>query len=198
MDLEQLYALLGSEARARLLAWFAANPDIRRDAEALARATGLGRHVLRAELARLVGQGLVVRGREGRRAVYHRAWVPDWRPLESVISRLGIPLLLQSALAEIPGVEAAFIFGSLARGDDRPDSDIDLLVYGDRIPRGAVSEGLGYVYGLLERKLDDKVLDRESFRELNGPRSGFLPNALSGRKIWLIGSERDLVRAAAA
>lgn len=32
------------------------------------------------------------------------------------------------ALSQIPGVERIALFGSVARGDERPDSDIDLLV----------------------------------------------------------------------
>jgi predicted nucleotidyltransferase len=95
-------------------------------------------------------------------------------------------------------VEAAFIFGSLARGDARADSDIDLLIYGNDIPPGALSEGLGYVYGVLDRKLDDKLLDREDFLRLNDARASFLPSALAGRKVWLIGSDDHLMRAVAA
>jgi len=198
MDLDLLYSLIGSETRARILAGFVANPEARRGMDALARLTGVGRRALRAELARLVEEGVLLREREGRRVVYARTWIPAWRTYETLMSSYGIPLLLQSALAEVPGVEAAFIFGSLARGDARPDSDIDLLVYGDEIPPGAVSSTFGYVYGLLDRKLDDKILDRELFQELNGPRASFLPSALAGSKVWLVGSESDLARAAAA
>ncbi|HKP74413.1 MAG TPA: nucleotidyltransferase domain-containing protein [Longimicrobiaceae bacterium] len=37
-------------------------------------------------------------------------------------------LALQEVLKSVPGVEAAAIYGSSARGEDRPDSDLDLLV----------------------------------------------------------------------
>ncbi|MBV9110422.1 MAG: nucleotidyltransferase domain-containing protein, partial [Gemmatimonadetes bacterium] len=98
--------------------------------------------------------------------------------------------LLRAALVAIPGVEAAFIFGSLARGDARPDSDVDLLVYGDT----DASLDILYVFGLLARRVDDKWIDREQFVRWNDPRTSFLPAVLAGPKLWLIGSEDVLPR----
>jgi predicted nucleotidyltransferase len=89
-------------------------------------------------------------------------------------------------------VEAAFIFGSLARGDARPDSDVDLLVYGDRIRPGAVSAGLTDASFALGRVIDLKLFDRAEFLRWNDPRTSFLPESLRGPKLWLVGSERAL------
>jgi len=192
MELDQLSAFVGSEARARLLAHFVARPESRLHVRALERATGVGKRSLQAELTRLVEMGLVRREREGRRVVYVRSgYTPEWRAIEKLVATYGIPLLLRAALMGVPGVEAAFIFGSLARGDARPDSDVDLLVYGN--DAGPTLDYL-YVFGLLDRKLDDKWFDREHFIRWNDTRVSFLPTALAGPKIWLIGSEDVLPR----
>ncbi len=47
-------------------------------------------------------------------------------------------------LKEDPDVIGVFVFGSFARGDDRPDSDIDLLV----IAKGDFRKGLVYREGV--------------------------------------------------
>ncbi|HEX6751495.1 MAG TPA: nucleotidyltransferase domain-containing protein [Longimicrobium sp.] len=193
MELDQLSAFVGSEARARLLAHFVARPESRLHVRALERATGVGKRSLQAELARLVEMGLVRREREERRVVYVRSgYTPEWRAIEKLVAAYGIPLLLRAALMGVPGVEAAFIFGSLARGDARPDSDVDLLVYGRDIPDGAVSAALADVYFMLERPVDLKLFDRDEFVRWNDPRVSFLPTAVTGPKRWLLGSEDRL------
>lgn len=195
MELDQLSAFVGSEARARLLAHFVARPESRLHVRALERDTGIGKRSLQKELARLVEMGLVRREHEGRRVVYARSgYTPQWRAIEKLVATYGIPLLLRAGLAGVPGVEAAFIFGSLARGDARPDSDIDLLVYGDDIPDeelGGAFLDLGVV---LDRRLDVKDYDRARFEHDNDYRVSFLPSALAGPRIWLIGDEARLPR----
>jgi predicted nucleotidyltransferase len=48
---------------------------------------------------------------------------------------VGVEALLREALNGLPGVEAAFIHGSYARGNQRSDSDVDVIVVGkpDRV-----------------------------------------------------------------
>lgn len=125
MDL--LPAFLGSEARARLLTHFAVYPASREHLRALERHTGLGKRSLQTELERLEAMGLVRRQREGRRVRYVRdAAHPQWRAIDSLVRAYAPALVLRDALRGVPGVEAAFVFGSAARGETRPDSDIDL------------------------------------------------------------------------
>ncbi|HYH78140.1 MAG TPA: nucleotidyltransferase domain-containing protein [Longimicrobium sp.] len=193
MQLDQLSPLLGSEARARLLAHFVANPESRHHLRALGRLTGIGKRSLHAEVARLEAMGLLRREREGRRVVYVRSgYSAEWRAIERLVGTYGIPLLLRAALAEVPGVHAAFIFGSLARGDARPDSDVDLLVFGDDIADGDLGRATLDAGVVLERRLDVKDYDTARFTRDNAPGRSFLNPVLAGPKIWLVGSEDRL------
>ena len=192
MSLDQLSPFLGSEARARLLAHFVVHPESREHVRSLERHTGLGKRSLQAELARLEAMGLVRREREGRRVLYVRSgYTPQWRAIEALVGEYGIPLLLRDALADVPGIEAAFIFGSLARGDARPDSDVDLLIYGDP-ELSALGHAVGDLALVLDRRLDVKTYDRARFIRDNRFGASFLPSALAGPKLWLTGSEEDL------
>ncbi len=58
------------------------------------------------------------------------------------------------AAASAHGITNVRVFGSVARGDDRPDSDIDLLA---DLPDGIGLIGLGHARSELERILDARV-----------------------------------------
>lgn len=88
---------------------------------------------LHDELQRLSGAGLVERDDAQRPHRYR----PDMssplaEPLKALVDRsVGISARLRRVLAAEPGVQAAAIFGSWARGEAGAHSDIDLLVVGD-------------------------------------------------------------------
>jgi predicted nucleotidyltransferase len=183
-------SFIGSQARARLLAHFVVHPDRREHGRALERHTGLGKRSLQAELERLEAMGLVRREQDGNRIIYTReSSNAQWRAIDSLVGAYAPALVLRDVLQDVPGVEAAFIFGSMARGDARPDSDIDLLVYGDSIPDGAVGGALLDAAVVLDRRLDTKRYNRDRFLRDAQPDASFLPHALAGPKLWLIGSE---------
>lgn len=47
-------------------------------------------------------------------------------------------LQLQSALGSIKGLEKAVVFGSRATGKHRPNSDLDIALFGDGVGFGAI------------------------------------------------------------
>jgi uncharacterized protein len=188
-----LGSFLGSAARARLLAYFVVHPDRREHGRALERHTGLGKRSLQEELGRLQAMGLIRREADGRRIVFVRDSAnAQWRAIDSLVGAYAPALVLRDVLQDVPGIEAAFIFGSTARGDARPDSDIDLLIYGDSIPAGAVGGALLDAAVILDRPVDAKRYDRERFLRDARPDASFLPRALAGPKLWLIGSDDAL------
>jgi predicted nucleotidyltransferase len=191
--MDQLGSFIGSGARARLLAHFVVHPDRREHGRALERHTGLGKRSLQVELERLEAMRLVRRESDGRRVFYVRDSAnPQWRAIDSLVGAYAPADVLRDVLRDVPGVEAAFIFGSLARGDARPDSDIDLLVYGDSIQDGDIGGALLDAALVLDRSVDTKRYDRERFLRDARPDVSFLPRALAGPKVWLIGSENAL------
>lgn len=180
---------MGSTARARLLAHFAVHPDRREHGRALARHTGLGKRSLQSELERLEAMGLVRREVEGSHVVYSRDSAnPQWRAIDSLVGAYAPALVLRDVLRDVPGIEAAFIFGSLARGDARPDSDIDLLIYGNSIQDADLGGALLDAALVLDRPMDTQRYDRVRFLCDAVPGASFLSRALEGPKHWLIGS----------
>lgn len=187
---------LRSRALARLVVHFTVHPDQRKHFRALQRHTGLGIRSLRRELERLEAHGLVeaVREDDGRFIHHPKLEHPGWRPLESMVRAFAAPEeVLEDALADLATrIRAAFIFGSAARGDIRPDSDIDLFVVADDLDRAELSSHLMDAGMALGREVNATMNREEDFRRKAADGSSFLCDVLAGPKVWLVGSEEAL------
>jgi predicted nucleotidyltransferase len=185
-----LEELLGSEVRARILVHFVIFPESRLSIRALGRRLGVsGKRSLQMEVDRLVGFGLLERVRSGPATLVVRSdQDASWGAFASLVQRYAPALVLRDVLMDVPGLQVAFIFGSFAGGDARADSDIDLLLYGDQIPRGAIGKAMLDAALVIDREVDAKVYDSATFRRDMQPGASFLPSALQGPKHWLLGT----------
>lgn len=116
---------------------------------------------------------------------------PSWRLLRELVRELADPAdVVRDALSDVPGLEAAFVFGSMARGTDtREGSDIDLFVLrGDlaeeRLARRTIGAGV-----LLKREVNPIVMGAEELRDRLSGESGFLRAVLREPKRWVAGDE---------
>ena len=189
-----LSSVLASGALARLVIHFAVRPDECPHARALQRHTGLTPRSLQIELARLERLGVVERRAEGHRVAYAlNEGSPRWRALRQLIPQLADPVdVLRDALSDMPGIDAAFVFGSFARGDVREDSDVDVFVLGaedaeDLLARRTLDAGV-----LLGREVNVVHLGRDELRRRMQTGSGFLGRVLTAAKRWLVGDEATL------
>lgn len=124
----------------------------------LARDAGLTPQGVRLVLDELVGQGAVASLGQGRSRLYS---VDPAHPLASVLKALfaaerarweGLLSRLRDALSAFEQVDAAWLYGSVARGEDGPASDIDLAL----VVRGAPGEAAEAVRERL-RPLEDEL-----------------------------------------
>jgi len=187
---------LSSKALARLVAHFLVHPDQRKHLRALHRHTGLGMRSLRRELEKLEAHGLVERRREddGRLIYRPRLEHPGWKSLEDMVRTFALPEeVLDDALADLaPRIRAGFLYGSMARGDTRPDSDIDLFVVADSLERSELSKHLMDAGMTLGREVNAALYESEEFRQKSREPGPYLRSILAGPKIWLFGSEEGL------
>lgn len=164
----------------------------------IVRTTGFGLGPIQRELKQLTQCGIIRRSVRGRQ-VYFQANLdsPIFPELKSlIIKTAGIGDTLRAALAPIAGqLEVAFIYGSIARGEEGPRSDIDLLVIGD-IAFADVVVNLQAAQKLLGREIFPTVYPPDEFRAKMRAKHHFLTSVLKGPKIYLIGDENELRRLA--
>jgi len=186
--------LFASRALAGLLATFLTRPNETFYQRELASIINSARYTVQRELLRLEKAGLIVRVPRGNRVYYHAdRRHPAFEDIKRVVLKtIGLGDALRDAIAPLgERVRLAFIYGSVAGGDETTGSDIDLLLVGDLTLRD-VSAVLGPVGRELGKEFNPAVYPIEEFRAKIKERHHFITEVLKGEKIYLVGSENDL------
>jgi predicted nucleotidyltransferase len=186
-------ALFGKSMQT-ILAHLYGRPDEEFYFREIARSTGTTPSSLQRDLAALAHAGIIDRTVRGHQ-VYFRAnrACPIFDELRGlVVKTFGVADVLKNALRPLAGrVDAAFIYGSVARGEERAESDIDLFVIGE-VSSGEVIEALASAQRRLGREINPTVFPRAEFAEKARGRNHFLTTVLGERKLFLIGGEDEL------
>lgn len=194
---QTLTSLLFPEYRRRVLGLLLLRPEESLHGRELARRTGLPAGTLTRELNRLAEVGLLKREKRGNQQVYSaNRTCPVFEEVASILRKTsGLADVLIEALAPVATqIQSAFVFGSIARGQETPGSDIDLLVIGD-LTFGALVALMHPAQTTLGREINPKLFKAREFRS-KAPKEPFLRDVLAKPKIFLIGNEHDLTELA--
>jgi predicted nucleotidyltransferase len=160
----------------------------------LARLTGNTLYLVQRELARLERSGIVQKERRGNR-VYYRA--QEKNPAFLDLKRFFIKTVamgdgILEALADLtPEITLAFIYGSVAAGEDKPGSDVDIMVIGNTSLK-ELSKILGPLSRDLGRELNPTVYSSKELKKRIDDGNAFIESVMEAPKIWLIGDEDEL------
>lgn len=182
-------ALLFGEDHRRLLGLLLMRPDQDFHVREISRLTGVDAGNAQRSLKRMEQAGLFKSSRSGNQVRYkaNRA-SPIFPELQGIIRKtVGLADILRAALEPLSGrIEAAFVFGSVARGEEGPASDIDLMVVGD----AGFDEVVGALYPLHERlgrEINAVVMKHTEFRR-RLKEGSFVARVMSGEKLILLGA----------
>jgi predicted nucleotidyltransferase len=146
------------------------------------------------ELARLEANGLVRSCTEGNRKYFQAdrdlSVFPEIRAL--LMKTAGMKELVQQRLVEaVDSIQIAFLFGSYARGNETPSSDIDLMVIGDITGR-SLAKILTPAREILGRELNPVIMNPEEFQQKILVKDPFIQSVLREPKIFLVGDNDEL------
>lgn len=159
----------------------------------ISRVTGIGPGPLQQELSQLLKADLVLRANDGNRVTYRaNTQHPIFSDLQAIVSKTcGLPYRLKAALAPASAhIEFAAIYGSLAKGSNHGQSDIDLLVVGT-LP---LQELVALIRPLEEqtgREISIRLYTPDDFRTRRESGDAFLSAVISGALIPLAGTLHD-------
>jgi predicted nucleotidyltransferase len=184
-------ALFGeSVVRREILRTFFARPGVVRHVRELARELGRSATIVGQELDRLERTAILTSERIGRARRYR---VDEQSPIASEIRSLvqktiGVEARIQDAIADLQGIDEAFLYGSYARGDERSTSDLDLFVIGP-VDQELLSERLTEAERDLGRDVNVASYERDEFERLRREGDLFIARVFEGPRVMLIGAE---------
>ena len=106
----------------------------------------------------------------------------------------GVADMLRAALAGVPGIALAFVFGSVARGSAHAGSDIDLWVVG-RCDYGQLLGACAQAADQLGRPVNPVLYAPDELAAKVREDNAFVAGVRERPRIGLIGSEHDIARA---
>lgn len=195
-DLSPLAEALFGKTRGLVLGLFFTHPNEDFYMRQLARILGLGQGALQRELRRLTEAGILLREPRGRQ-VHYRAnrECPIYADLQGLMLKtIGLADVLRSALTPLgKRIEAAFVYGSMAKGILTASSDVDVMVIGEA-SFGEVVAALNPTQDTLRREVNPSVYSADEFQHRVKDGHHFITAVLDGPKLFLIGGEGDLRR----
>ncbi|MEQ1880255.1 MAG: nucleotidyltransferase domain-containing protein [Burkholderiales bacterium] len=189
---------LFGKTRQALLALLFSRADEAHLQESLIQLAALGRGTVQRELEFLASAGIVRRAVRGRQ-VYFQANTesPIFAELRGLVMKtIGVGDALRKALAPLAKqIRVAFIYGSVARGKERSNSDVDIMVIGE-VSFAEMSDALVEAQHSIGREVNPSVYGAADLRAKLAAKNHFLLSVLKGDKMFLIGDERELARLA--
>lgn len=186
---------LFSKSRQRVLSVVFGNPARTFYANEIIRLAGVGTGAVQRELGSLAASGLVTVTRVGNQKHYQaNAAAPVFASLSDIVLKTsGLGDVLRSALAAFgTDIHAAFVFGSIAKREDRSGSDVDLFVISDTLGYAQLFSGLEEASARLGRSVTPTVYSREELTRRIKSKNAFVARVLAQPKIWIVGGDDDL------
>jgi len=180
----------------QLLAHFFLAPDRRHYFREITRLVNASPGAVQRELKTLTEAGILATEKVGRQQYY---WADPECMIysalkEIVVKTFGVVDLIRSALSPLEDtISMALIFGSIAAGEDKGTSDIDLLVVGDLSFRTLVV-ALEPIEGALNRAINPTLYNRQQFQSRYTSDNHFIHSVFGSEVIYLIGKPDDTSR----
>jgi predicted nucleotidyltransferase len=189
----QMVEVFGSAGRFRALRALFAEPGRGFGQRELAAEAGTDPGGVARLLKRWVAAGLVTRRQQDGLPRYYASTDPALKPLVMLMRQDSVLVnTLREALAPVPGVAVALVFGSVARGEAGAGSDVDVLVLGNtsELKVNAALKPAGRVLG---RAVHATAFTIEKFMEQVRGGESFAQDIVQGPRIALVGSLDDVV-----
>ncbi|MFO7667147.1 MAG: nucleotidyltransferase domain-containing protein [Desulfobacterales bacterium] len=188
-----LAEILSSRIRAeifRMLFGLSEKPLHMREIE---RRSGFTTGTVQQELKKLLRLDLIKKEKNGNR-VYYQANCehPLYFDIRNIVLKtIGLADIFRDVLCNQPDIKFAFVFGSVARKEEKSLSDVDLMVLGN-ISLRTLTGLLSGISGQIEREINPYVLTFEEFLRKKTSGDHFISQVLESPKIFIAGNEHDL------
>jgi predicted nucleotidyltransferase len=161
----------------------------------IVRFANMGRGTVKRELERLVSACLMHLKREGNQLHYQaNAHFPIFDELLGIVKKtFGIADVIRSALLSfVKEIELAFVYGSVARGEETASSDIDLMVVSELIAYSELMVELANAEKSLGRTINPTIYTMKQLKTKFKKDNAFVVKVMKQQKLWIKGSNDDV------
>ncbi len=166
-------------------------------ANEIVRRAGVGIGTVQRELEKLSKAGILTTTRIGNQKHYQaNRESPIFEELHGIVLKtFGLSDTIRDFLEALSEkIEAAFIYGSVAKGTDHVDSDIDVLIVSDRLTYPDIMSVIPRIESKLSRRVNPTLYKLSEFIKKTDTDSAFIKRVMEQPKIFLIGTEDDLTK----
>jgi predicted nucleotidyltransferase len=189
---------LFSRVQLRVLSILFGQPDREFSASEIIRLAASGSGAVQRELKRLADAKLVDVGTSANRKLYRaNRKSPLFEDLHGLIVKTsGLVEPLRSALDPFAkSIDAAFVYGSVAKGSDTAESDIDLMIISDDLAYENIFKSLQGAEEILRRPVNPNVMSLREWRRKSADHGSFAAKISRQPRLFVIGDSNALARA---
>lgn len=186
---------LFSKVQQRVLALLFGHPDRTFYSSEIIKEIHSGSGAVQRELARLQNSGLVSVENIGKQKHYRANKQSSiYHELHGLIRKtVGLAEPIREALHPYRDqIKLAFIYGSVAKGNDTVRSDIDLMIISSRLSYSKLYEALDDAQKVVGRKINPTLLSPEDWRRKVSGRGSVIEKINAAPKLFIVGSDKDL------
>ncbi|MCK5827811.1 nucleotidyltransferase domain-containing protein [Candidatus Bipolaricaulota bacterium] len=190
-----LVKLFGSDARVKVLSLFLLNAGSEYYLREIAQKTGLAVRSVQRAVGSLVEIEILKREKRGN-SVYFvlNSENPIAGDLKAIfLKTVGLVEPVRQALEPLSeSIAVAFIYGSIAKGEARAESDIDLMIVSANLGLADVYPALGDVESTLGRSVNPNIMTLAEWKKRRQVPDSFAARIASQPRLFVLGDGHDL------
>ncbi len=189
MNATQIGDALFTKAQQKVLALLFGQTDKSFYLNEVVRHAAMGKGVISRELNKLCEAGLLAVTKQGNQNHYQaNRDAPIFNELKQIVKKtMGVAGALQQGLAPLlPQLEQAFIYGSIAKGEEHAGSDVDVMLVGENLSYSQIIGLLAPVEAQLQRKVNPTIYTPAEFAGRLAQGQSFLNKVMAQTRIDLL------------
>ena len=195
MQVTSIGDALFTKTQQRVLGLLFGKPDKSFYTNEIMRWASMGRGTVSRELERLVSAGLLSVTKAGNQNHYQaNVNNPVYSELVSIVKKsFGVADEIREALKLFDeNIELAFIYGSISKGTDKAESDVDLMLIGTDLNYSDIMDSLIPVEETLQRTINPTIYDRIDFVSKLKEGNSFITRVIDQPIIMIKGVNHDI------
>lgn len=186
-------SILFSKTTRQLLSVFVTNPKDRFYLRQLCVLITVSPRPVQLALQKLEKAGLLNSVREANIKFYFlNKASPIYSEIKSIILKTeAVGQTLCKGLKNLKNISCAFIYGSVAKDEERASSDIDICIIGE-VDLGALSSVTAELENKLKREISTVTFTPPEWKKAIAEKKAFARDILKNKKIFLIGKLNEL------